>query len=318
MPEHEYIVTGARGFLGRHIAGSLLAQGRSVATLTNRPAESAADAARVPADGARVPAAAAHVQAFPLAFDRPEELAEAMSGCRVLLNTYWIRYPMHGLTYEQATANSRTLFEAARRAGVSRVVHVSITNPSADSPYGYFRGKAWVEQALRESGMSYAILRPAVLFGDEGILVNNIAWALRHVPVFALFGDGSYRLQPIFVEDMAALAVEQAQASENVVLDAIGPETFTYRRLVEAIAAAIGVTRLIVSLPPRLALAVVNSLGWLKGDRIVTPEEMDALMAGLLCVDSPPAGPTRLTDWLKANSETLGRSYMSEQKRRRP
>ena len=199
-----------------------------------------------------------------------------------------------------------------------RVVHVSITNPSADSPFSYFRGKALVEQALRESGLSYAILRPAVLFGDEGILVNNIAWALRYLPVFALFGDGSYRLQPIFVEDMARLAIEQAQASDNVVLDAIGPETFTYRGLAEAIASAIGVTRLVVSMPPSLALAVVNTLGWLKGDRIVTPEEMDALMADLLRVDSPPSAPTRLTDWLKANSETLGRTYMSEQKRRRP
>ena len=212
-----HIVTGAFGFLGRHIARRLLEQGQQVATLIGR-------ADRDDRFGGRV-------EVLPLAFDEPAKLAGSLRGAAVLYNTYWVRYPMGGLSFDEAVENSRTLFAAAREAGVPRVVHVSITNPSEDSPFGYFRGKALVERALVESGLSYAILRPAVLFGDEGILINNIAWALRHLPVFGLFGRGTYRLRPISVEDMAALAIEQAGKTANVVIDAVGPETFTYREL---------------------------------------------------------------------------------------
>jgi NADH dehydrogenase len=106
---------------------------------------------------------------------------------------------------------------------VQRIVHVSITNPSEESPLEYFSGKARLEQALAATAMSYAILRPTVLFGKEDILINNIAWALRRLPVFGVFGDGHYRLQPIYVDDLAQLAVEQGANRENVVIDAIGP-----------------------------------------------------------------------------------------------
>ncbi|MCE5325074.1 MAG: NAD(P)H-binding protein [Planctomycetaceae bacterium] len=297
-----YVVTGAFGFLGRHIAQRLIKRGDSVLSLDGRRPGTA--------DDPRIALAR-------LDFASPAKLVKALRGAAALFNTYWIRYPMHGMTFERAVENSKVLIAAACEAGVPRVVHVSITNPSADSPLGYFRGKALVEQALKESGLSYAILRPAVLFGDEGILVNNIAWALRRLLVFALFGRGAYRLQPIFVEDLAELAIAQAARSENATIDAVGPETFTYRQLVQAIARAIGVHRLILPAPPHLALAMVQAMGWIVGDPIVTPQEMRGLMDGLLATNSPPAGSTRLSDWLKDHSDTLGHRYMSERARRR-
>jgi uncharacterized protein YbjT (DUF2867 family) len=234
-----------------------------------------------------------------------------------LYNTYWVRYPAAGASYEQAVENSRRLFTAAGQAGVRRVVHVSITNPSEDSPFGYFRGKALVEKALCESGLSHAILRPAVLFGDEGILFNNIAWLLRHLPVFGVFGDGQYRLQPIFVDDMAELAVTSGRRDDNLLIDAIGPETFTYRQLVSAIGQGIGKNRPMLSLPPRLGYAAAWVLGKLLGDVMLTWEEVGGLMAGLLATDSPPAGRTPLTKWLADHGHELGRRYANELARRR-
>ncbi|MCE5277655.1 MAG: NAD(P)H-binding protein [Planctomycetaceae bacterium] len=303
MPEPtRYVVTGAFGFLGRHIARRLIERGDQVLSLNGRRPDIG--------DDRRIAVAR-------LDFASPDKLVESLRGAAVLFNTYWIRYPMHGLTFEQAVENSRVLIAAAREAAVPRVVHISITNPSADSPLGYFRGKARVEESLKDSGLSHAILRPAALFGDEGILINNIAWALRRLPVFALFGRGRYRLQPIFVEDLAELAIEQAARTENVTLDAIGPETFTYRQLVKAIARAIGVHRFIVPAPPPVALAMVQAMGWILGDPIVTPEEMRGLMDGLLATDSPPAASTRLSDWMRDHAADLGRSYMSERARRR-
>jgi NADH dehydrogenase len=218
--------------------------------------------------------------------------------------------------HADAVQNTLTLFRAAQRAGVQRVIHVSITNPSEDSDLEYFSGKARLERALRGSGLSYAILRPTVLFGAEDILVNNIAWALRHLPVFGVFGDGAYRLQPIFVDDLAALAVTQGKSRENCIINAIGPETFTYRELVRAIGEIIGKPRPIVPIPPALGALAGWFIGALTRDVFITREEIDGLMRGLLCTDSPPAGETRLTDWARTNAATLGVKYASELARR--
>jgi NADH dehydrogenase len=298
-----YVVTGAFGYSGRYITARLLAEGRRVRTLTNSPQR-------------QHPFGTA-VAAYPYSFDRPDELQRSLEGAGVLINTYWVRFDHSDFTHAQAVQNTLRLFEAARRAGVRRVVHVSITHPSADSPLPYFRGKAELESALRGSGLSYAILRPTVLFGLEDILINNIAWALRRFPAFGVFGDGRYELQPIFVDDFAQLAVEAAGSVENLVRDAIGPETFTYRELVSVIGDAIGCRRPIVSLPPRLCLAVARLIGAFVGDVVVTAEEMAGLMQNLLVTDSPPAGRTALSAWARAHGNVLGRWYSSELGRRR-
>jgi uncharacterized protein YbjT (DUF2867 family) len=298
-----HAVTGAFGYSGKYIARRLLDAGLGVRTLTNSPRR------QNPFSDA--------LEVRPLDFEHPERLAESLRGVCVLYNTYWVRFNHKTFTFADALKNTETLFAAARAAGVERVVHVSITNPSEDSPLEYFRGKAVLERALRDSGLSYAILRPAILFGKEDVLINNIAWMLRRLPLFGVFGDGSYRLQPIYVDDFAALAVEQGQGRENVTLDAIGPETFTYRELVRQVGRIIGKPRPVVSVPPLLGYLAAVLLGKLVGDVIVTRDEIRGLMAGLLCVDSPPAGTTRLTDWAREHANRLGTRYASEMARRR-
>ena len=210
-----HAVTGAYGYSGKYIARRLLDEGQVVITLTN-------SVSRANPFGDRI-------KPFPFHFDQPALLAERLKGVSVLYNTYWVRFNHRLFKHADAVRNTLTLFDAARKAGVQRVVHVSITNPSENSPLEYFRGKAALEKALAASAMSYAILRPAVLFGKEDILINNIAWILRRFPVFGVFGDGGYRLQPIHVDDLAALAVEQGKSHSNTIINAIGPETFTYR-----------------------------------------------------------------------------------------
>lgn len=304
MACHElHIVTGAFGYSGRAIAARLLLAGGRVRTLTNSPD-------RAHPFGGRVEIHRYH-------FDAPEKLVASLRGATVLYNTYWVRFNHADFTHAQAVANTLRLFEAAKRAGVARVVHVSITNPSEASPLEYFRSKALLERALKESGLSYAILRPAVLFGGADVLINNIAWTLRRFPIFGMFGDGQYRLQPIHVEDFAELAVTKGREREHTITDAIGPETFTYRELVERIGAIIGKRRPIVCLRPSAAWAAGWIIGRLVGDVLITREEIDGLMQGLLCTHAPPAGTTKLTDWAAAHADTLGRRYASELARRR-
>jgi NADH dehydrogenase len=297
-----HVVTGAFGYSGRRIAARLLEGGVRVRTLTNT---------RPDADpfGGRV-------EAHPLGFDDPARLAASLHGAAVLTNTYWVRFNHRAFTFAQAVENSLRLFDAARAAGVGRVVHVSITNPSEDSPFEYFRGKARLERALRESGLPHTILRPAVLFGGGDILINNIAWALRRLPVFGVFGAGAYRLQPIHVDDFARLAVDEGRAAGNRVVQAIGPETFTFRGLAETLRGILGVSTPVVSVPPAIGYAAARVLGWFTGDVMLTWEEVGGLMADLLHVDAPPAGTTRLTDWARANADTLGARYAGELTRR--
>lgn len=303
MPHTElHAVTGAFGYTGRFITHRLLDKGIDVIALTNS----------VNRDNPFMH----RVAAVPFNFDYPAQLTESLLGVKTLYNTYWVRFNHRLFSIANAVKNTLIMFEAAKSAGVERIVHVSITNPSADSQLEYFGGKARVELALEQSGMSFAILRPAVIFGADDILINNIAWALRRLPVMGIFGDGQYRLQPIYVGDMADLAVREGAARENAVIDAIGPETFTYRELVEIISQAIGVRRPVVNVGPRFGYWIARLLGKFVGDVILTRDEIKGLMAELLYTSSAPAGQTRLSEWIQRNGNRLGRRYASELTRR--
>jgi len=303
MPEKPlHVVTGGLGFTGRHIAASLVASGVRVRTLTNSPH--------------RPNPFGAALEVRPLPFANPSRLAASLRGAAVLYNTYWVRFNHRGFDHATAVANTLRLFEAAAAAGVRRVVHLSITNPDEGSHLEYFRGKARLERALRSSGLSWAILRPAVIFGDEGILINNIAWFLRRFPVFGVFGDAGARIRPIHVRDLAALAVEAGGCGGELLLDAVGPERYSYRDLVRVIGAAIGRPRPLVSLPPAVAYWTGRAVGTLVGDVVVTREEIDGLMAGLLDVDGEPRGTTSLSSWCRRHRTTLGARWAGELGRR--
>lgn len=295
-------VTGAFGYSGRYIAKRLLAAGHEVISLTNSPG-------RPNPFGDQVRAAAFN-------FDNPAALRESLRGVNTLINTYWVRFDHRLFTHDQAVANSRVLFSAARDAGVKRIIHVSITNPDLRSDLPYFRGKAEVEAFLQGLGISCCILRPAVLFGKEDVLINNIAWSLRRLPVIGVFGRGDYKLQPIYVDDLAQAAADRVQVPKNEIVEAIGPETFTYRELVSCVAAAVGVRRPIISVPPFLGYWTGRIIGMFVHDVVITREEIQGLMEGRLAVEAPPLGTTRLTEWMGRHRNTLGRHYTSEMARR--
>jgi NADH dehydrogenase len=304
MTDHrKHAVTGAFGYSGKYIAQKLLAKGHPVITITNSTH--------------RQNPFGDQLAVYPYNFDAPEKLVETLNGVSVLYITYWVRFNHKTFSHADALQNTKILFDSAVKAGVERIVYVSITNPSEDSQLEYFRGKGQLEKHLQRSGVSYAILRPAILFGREDILINNIAWTLRKLPVFGVFGDGQYRLQPIYVDDLAAIAVEQGENREDFIMDCIGPETFTYRELARTIGEIIGKNRPVISVPPWLGYLVGSLIGKINQDQFITREEIKGLMADLLYVDSAPAGKTRLTDWARQHADTLGLYYSSELMRRR-
>ena len=291
-------VTGAFGYSGKYIARRLLALGRRVRTLTGDP--------KRPSPFGDL------VEAVTLAFDRPQEMARNLAGAVTLYNTYWVRFPYGGVSFETAVENTRRLVRAAEEAGVRRIVHISITNAAERSPLAYFRGKAEVERLIQESRLSWAMVRPTVIFGPEDILIHNIAWLLRHSPLFAIPGEGDYLLQPVFVEDVAEIAVRAGQSSDLLAMDAVGPEVFTFEELVRLVAARLHSRARIVHAPPRLALAGAWAVGRLLGDVLLTSEELAGLMANLLVSERPATGRTLFSRWLDENTDDLGREYASE------
>jgi len=295
------VVTGAYGYTGRYLAERLIASGRRVRTLTSKQ-----------------PPPGSSVEARPLAFDRPDELVESLRGAEALYNTYWVRFPRREVTYERAVENTRALFAAARRAGVERIVHVSVTNPDERSPLPYFRGKAALERELRGSGTSHAIVRPTLVFGRDDILVNNIAWILRRLPLFVVPGSGTYRVQPVYAEDLADLCVELGSRRDDVVVDAVGPETYTFDELVRVVRDAVGSNARLVHAPPAIAFALGSVIGRAVGDVLVTRDELRGLMDDLLVSAVPPTGTTSFTGWAHAQASELGRSYASELARHYP
>ncbi len=292
------VVTGAFGYTGRYIAGRLLSLGVRVRTLTSHPG-------RHNPFGQRISVA-------PLNFEDSAGLTESLCGATTLYNTYWIRFNHGKETFEKAVANSLTLIGAAKDAGVSRIVHVSITNPSRESHFPYFEGKAIVEQAIIDSGLSYAIVRPALIFGLEDILINNIAWLLRRFPVFIIPGRGDYLLQPVHAEDLAELATGAGRGHDDLVFDAVGPETYSFDQLVRLIAGTVNSRARTVHLRPGFALLATRFLGLLVRDAILTRDEVDGLMSNLLVSHRPPTGRTKLSVWLRQNAEHVGATYASE------
>jgi uncharacterized protein YbjT (DUF2867 family) len=293
------LVTGAYGYSGTYLRHRLQAAGHTVRTLTDHPAPDA------------------DIEVFPFRWGDPEALAAAFDGVTTFYNTYWSRYSPGGTSHDQAVINSAALLAAAAGMGVERVVHLSITNPDPASSYTYYRGKAAVEDLVAASGMSYAIVRPSVIFGGNDILINNIAWLLRRFEVFAIPGDGRYRLRPVHVEDLADLCVRLGAERTDTVVDAIGPEWFTFEDLVGTIAEAVNARFRPLHLPAAAVAALLRGLSLLTRDVVLTRDEIDGLMAELVMVEGEATCPTALTGYLRENADRIGRRYQSELARRK-
>jgi len=300
-----HTVTGAFGYSGRFIAEALLKRSLPVNTLTNSLG--------------RESYLQSKIEASPLCFNEQEKLTHFLRNTRVLYNNYWVRFNHATFTHEDAVQNTFRLIDAAKAAGVQRFVHISITNPSEESGLEYFSGKARIEQYLIQSGLSYCILRPAVLFGFNDILINNISWVVRHFPVFPLFGKGDYRLQPIYVQDLAEIAVQKGAERKNEIINALGPETFTYRELIEKIARSFNKKSVIFPCNPGLVYMFGKILSFILKDTLITRDEIKGIMADLLYVEpSEPAvtGKMKLSEYIDRNNHTLGTRYASELARR--
>ncbi|MBN2663878.1 MAG: NmrA family NAD(P)-binding protein [Bacteroidales bacterium] len=295
-------ITGAFGYSGKYTTQKLLKKGYKVQTITNSLNKKNPFGNKI--------------EVSKLEFKNPEKFTEILQGTDVLINTYWVRFNHKKFTHNKAVENTKIMLDAAKKAGVKKIVHVSITNPDKNSDLEYFKGKAELEEYLKQTAIPFSIVRPAVLFGEQDILINNIAWMIRHMPIMGIFGKGEYKIQPIYVHDFAELLIKEAENEQNNIVNAIGAETFTYNELVKTIAKIIGSKKPIINVSPWLGYWVGKIISSIKKDVTITRPEIKGLMDNLLYVDDEPAGKTKLTDWAEKNKNTLGKTYSNELSRR--
>lgn len=295
------VVTGSFGYIGKYITGELLSRGRKVKTISTHPEK--------PNPFGDIVTAASYN------FEVPEILTEYLSGCDVLFNTYWVRFNYRGWSFDQALENTKILFNCVKKAGLKKIVHISVTNPSEDDVLPYYKGKALQEAALKQSDIDYVIIRPTLVFGLEDILVNNIAWTIKRFPFVPVFGSGEYRIQPVYVGDLAMVAVEASESRESQTIDAIGPETYTYKEILQLMCEAFDRPIPLIHMPPSLGITLGKILGLFVRDVILTEDELRGLMANKLTSGHPPNGKTKFSEWLLVNKEHVGQRYTSELKR---
>jgi NADH dehydrogenase len=252
------------------------------------------------------------VQASSYNFENPGKLIQFLSGGEILFNTYWIRFNYKHWSFLQALKNTAILFHCAQKAGVQKIVQISVTNPSLRDKLPYYRGKAIQEKILAASGVDFAIIRPTLVFGVEDILVNNIAWIIRKFPVVPIFGSGQYQVQPVFVENLARLAVSAGCSEGPQLMDATGPETFTFEAFLKLIARELRRQVLFVHISPSLGILLGKIIGLFVRDVLLTQDELRGLMANKLISKQEPNCETRFSEWLPANAQTLGKKYTSE------
>jgi len=295
------VVTGSFGYIGKYITRELLEIGHEVKTITTHPN--------------KPNPFGESVKASRYNFEDPNKLTHTLEGCDTLYNTYWVRFNYRTWSFDKALSNTERLFHCAKRAGVRKIVHISVTNPSENDVLPYYKGKALQEKALKELGVSYSIVRPTLVFGKEDILVNNIAWTIRKFPVVPIFGSGKYKVQPVFVEDLAAIAVGASRFEGSQIIDAIGPETFTYDEFLRLIAGELNRKVAFIHTSPSVGILLGKMIGLFVKDVVLTNDELRGLMMNKLTSNQSPNGKVFFSDWLSDNEGSIGKKYTSELER---
>jgi len=295
------VVTGSFGYIGKYITHELHERGYEVKTITTHPHKPNPFGDKVKASFYN--------------FENPVELTEYLAGCETLFNTYWVRFNYRQWSFDKALENTKILFQCAKNAGMKRIIQISVTNPSEEDHLPYYKGKALQEKMVKELGMDYSIVRPTLVFGEEDILVNNIAWTIRRFPAIPIFGSGAYRVQPVFVEDLARIAVDISQVEGSHTIDAVGPETFTYEAFLRLIATELNRKIGFLHISPAVGIFLGQLIGLLVRDVVLTRDELRGLMENKLTSKQKPNGKTYFSEWLRANKQTIGSRYTSELRR---
>ena len=252
MPAKTVAIAGGSGFIGRAIARRLASTGEiKVRVLTRNP------------DTARARLELPGVEFVRGDVGNPATLKDALAGASAIVDAvqfdgYPIENPRRGFTFERIDyGGAAALIAAARQAGVAQFIYVSGAAADENSTHPGFRAKGRAERAIRESGLSYTIFRPSLVYGREDKVVNGLARAIRFAPVMGVPGTGRQNVQPVLVDDLAAcVALAVSGRGRNQTYDIGGPDLMTFDEMMKVIMDASGHRRLLFHIPEAVMRAV--------------------------------------------------------------
>lgn len=236
-------VFGGSGFIGRYVVRELARAGYRVRVAVRRP-NLAHELKPMGVPG--------QIQLFQANLRNRESVGRAVEGAHGVINLVGILYESGGQSFSGVQERgARTVAEAAKKAGVASLVHVSAIGADPDSPSKYGKTKAAGEAAVREEFPDAVILRPSIVFGAEDEFFNKFADMARFVPALPLIGGGKTRFQPVFVGDVAEAAVKAMESREakGRIYELGGPSIYTFKELLEFILSTIRRPRLLVPVP---------------------------------------------------------------------
>ena len=233
-------VTGGTGFVGNHVLSALVEKGHQVTALVRPGSE---HKLKRPDEVETVLGDVTEIA----------ELTQGMKGYEAVIHLVGIirAFPSKGITFERLhTETTENVVAAAKETGVSRLLHMSALGAREDGPTPYLRTKFAAEELVRQSGLSYTIFRPSLIFGRGGEAIKMFADMVTRI-VVPIIGDGKYRFQPVSVTNLAqgfekALELEAAQGQT---LDVGGPDDVTFDEIMDTLAQVMGKRIVKIHLP---------------------------------------------------------------------
>ena len=267
-------VTGANGFVGRHVISRLLLGGHEVRALVSERAGAEKELLATP--GRTVDVRRSDVR-------KPETLRGAFDGIDAVIHTVAVPTERRQKFADVNVAGVAHVVAEARRAGVGRIVHMGALGGDAASPYPYLRSKGKGEDLIRASGIPHVIFQPSLLFGEGDDFFPRLAFSLSF-PVVPVPGDGKARFQPVHVDDIAQALVVAVQRSAISGTHQIGgAEPVTYDEMLAETMRGTGKRRPTVHVPVPLMKPPAVVMGLVMADPPVTVAQLD-----LLAVDNTP------------------------------
>ena len=277
------LVAGGTGFVGAGIVRELRRRGQPVAVLsrdTSRAQE------RFP--GLELQFREGDVRDLDT-LEEPLRGVETVIGCQQFPNAP-IENPSRGYTFEQVDVQgTENLVVASKAAGVRRYVYVSGTGAAPDARYHWFRAKWRAETTVRDSGITYTILRPSWVYGPEDKALNRFLGMSRFLPFVPLIGNaGKQRLQPVFIDDIGRAVAETLihPTADNQVFEIGGPDVLTMKEIVRVALDVAGRRRLLLAAPKPMMKLVASLIQFVPG-RPLTPDAVEFITMDAL------ADPTR-------------------------
>ncbi|MGE4268536.1 MAG: complex I NDUFA9 subunit family protein [Deferribacterales bacterium] len=266
------LITGATGFVGNAVIESLNRHGYTPYALIRRGSEKKL----------KHPA----VELYGDVLDHVS-LTKAMHGMDAVIHLVGIirEFPRKWVTFENMhTRASENVASAAAECGVKRFIHMSANGTRENAVSMYHITKCRGENAVMTKGLDYTIFRPSLIYGPQDTFINMLAGYMKKTPVFSYFGNGSYPMQPIYVQDVADCFVKAIETPETIgkTYSLCGPDAVTYKELLQMISRVLGKSHLLLPVPEVFIKAAIGMFG--KTDWFpITKDQFIMLTEGNVC-----------------------------------